>query len=254
MFRSGTLFSHVTSVPWVRPFPLVLKSPSLPFITAAKIEEVWKAALGQAGKQIKIERTCIFLVGGTKGGSIRLVQAPQISHIPHTLPNSFLGAPVFFREFFFLSLIPKNSQLWMLCHQTIPATMHHLLTPGSMFPYFLMKKWYTATTFKTIFKFQWFHHLHRWFFQHSGLFILWGHCLQLTRTTLILATHSKFQIWIITNACNCSNIPISVTPPSDNHLSPSSLFLLRHNFIYPLILQCMDSPTFFLSHFFSYQT
>lgn len=134
----------------------------------------------------------------------------------------------------------------MSCHQTIPPTMHHLLTPGSMLPYFWMKKRYNATKFKTIFKFQWFQHLRRWFFQHSGFFILWDHCLHLTCTPLILATQSsKYGPW--PNACTCSNIPISITPPSDNHLYPFSLLLLRPNFIYPLILQCMDSSTFFLS-------
>lgn len=144
------------------------------------------------------------------------MQTPQLSHSSYTASLLPRASCVF--QGIFFSLISKNTQLWMKYHQTIPPTMHHLLTPGSMFPYFLMKKWYTATKFKTIFKFQWFQHLHRWFFQHSGLFILWGQCLQLTCTPLISATHSKFQIWIITKCLQLLphsnfNNPIFWQPP-----------------------------------------
>lgn len=148
----------------------------------------------------------------------------------------------------------------MSCHQTISATMHHILTPGSMFPYFLMKKWYTVTKFKTIFKFQWFQHLHRWFFQHSGHFVLWGHCLQLTCTPLILATHSKFQIWTITKCLqllqhsNFSN-PTFWQPPLSFQLTSAKAQLhlsfdtTMHGFSHLLPVSHTWHP-----HFFSYQT
>lgn len=40
------------------------------------------------------------------------------------------------------------------------------------------------------------------------------------------ATCSKFQIWTTTNSCTAPNISVSIIPPSDNHLYPSSLLPL----------------------------
>lgn len=45
----------------------MLKASSLFFITATNIDDIWKTSLAQARNQVKIERTWVFLAGGTKG-------------------------------------------------------------------------------------------------------------------------------------------------------------------------------------------
>lgn len=63
--------------PGTRSFPLILKSPSLFFITTADTKEVWKAFLLPGLEiKLKLERTWLFLTGGTNSSELGWCKHP----------------------------------------------------------------------------------------------------------------------------------------------------------------------------------